>query len=218
MMDKGWYWLVALGVIATFIGFLYMFRLAYAVFLGPRKAGHEAVREAPAQLLLPQFVLVAAILVLSFFPKLVMDPVSAAIDPYFASTLVWEGMSLEMIYGYWNPVPVMVSTVAIAAVLFLMVWLVYKSRHSRPTPSGVARFYAFYRSALNASVVPSRQRFLGWGVRPDDRCGWIDAKDLHRRRPDLRTPYSSLCRRLVFDQHVERAADGEEEKHLVAAV
>ena len=48
MMDKGWYWLVALGVLATFIGFLYMFRLAYAVFLGPRKAGHEAVREAPA--------------------------------------------------------------------------------------------------------------------------------------------------------------------------
>ena len=159
MMDKGWYWLVALGVIATFIGFLYMFRLAYAVFLGPRKAGHEAVREAPAQLLLPQFVLVAAILVLSFFPKLVMDPVSAAIDPYFASTLVWEGMSLEMIYGYWNPVPVMASTVAIAAVLFLMVWLVYKSRHSRLTPSGVARFYDFYRSALNASVIPIASAF-----------------------------------------------------------
>ena len=159
MMDKGWYWLVTLGVIATFIGFLYMFRLAYAVFLGPRKARHEAVREAPAQLLLPQFVLVAAILALSFFPKLVMDPVSAAIDPYFASTLVWEGMSLEMIYGYWNPVPVMASTVAIAAVLFLLIWLGYKSRHSRLTPSGVARFYAFHRSALNASVIPIASAF-----------------------------------------------------------
>ena len=159
MMDKGWYWLVALGVIATFIGFLYMFRLAYAVFLGARKAGHEAVREAPPQLLLPQFVLVAAILALSFFPKLVMDPVSAAIDPYFASTLVWEGMSLETIYGYWNPVPVMASTVAIAAVLFLLIWLVYKSRHSRLTPSGVARFYAFHRSALNASVIPVASAF-----------------------------------------------------------
>ena len=28
MVEKGWYWLAALGVLATFIGFLYMFRLA----------------------------------------------------------------------------------------------------------------------------------------------------------------------------------------------
>ncbi len=68
-------------------------------------------------------------------------------------------MSLETIYGYWNPVPVMASTVAIAAVLFLLIWLVYKSRHSRLTPSGVARFYAFHRSALNASVIPVASAF-----------------------------------------------------------
>jgi len=159
MVDKGWYWLVALGVIATLMGLLYMFRLAYAVFLGPRKAPDEGVREAPAQLLLPQFVLVAAILVLSFFPKLIMDPVSAAIDPYFASTLVWEGMSLKQIYGYWNPVPVMASTVGIAAILFLAVWLVYRLKHSRMMPSGVAPFYAFYKSALDAAVIPVASAF-----------------------------------------------------------
>ena len=100
------------AVLATFVGFLYMFRLAYAVFLGERKAEFEAIAEAPLALLVPQYVLIIAILALSFFPKLFMEPVSAAIDPAFAATLVWDGMSLETIYGYWNPIPVMAITVA----------------------------------------------------------------------------------------------------------
>ncbi len=84
-----------------------MFRFAYSIFLGQRKSEHDRVTEAPLALLVPQFILILAIFLLSFFPKLVMDPISAAIDPYFASTLVWQGMSLETIYGYWNPVPIM---------------------------------------------------------------------------------------------------------------
>lgn len=154
MMDRGWYGLAILAVLATFIGFLYMFRLAYAVFLGPRKTAHRGVREAPLPLLLPQFVLVAAIFVLSFYPKLLMDPVSAAIDPYFASTLVWQGMSLETIYGYWNPVPVMVATVAAAAVLLGLFMLIYRRRRGRSVPTGTAHFYGFYRSAFAPLVTP----------------------------------------------------------------
>ena len=159
MMDKGWYGLVALGVIATFIGFLYMFRLAYGVFLGPRKVEHEAVEEAPAALLLPQFVLVAAILLLSFFPKLVMDPVSAAIDPYFASTLVWEGMSLEMVYGYWNPLPVMGVTVAATAILFGLLWLFYRSQRDRSARLDVGLFYAYCKAVFAPLVVPLANGF-----------------------------------------------------------
>ena len=104
MIDKGWYGLAIVGVVATFLGFLYMIRLvAGAVPRGRARPGSRAMREAPLLLLVPQVLLVAGILVLSFFPKLLMDPVSAAIDPQFASTLVWQGMSLETIYGYWNP-------------------------------------------------------------------------------------------------------------------
>ena len=62
--------------------------------------------------------MILGILVMSFFPKLLIVPISQAIDPYFASTLVWDGMSLEMIYGYWNPVPVMAAAVAASALLF----------------------------------------------------------------------------------------------------
>jgi hypothetical protein len=58
--------------------------------------------------------------------------VSKAIDPQFASTLVWQGMSLEMIYGYWNPVPVMAFALAAAAVLFALFWLL----HLKDAPKG----------------------------------------------------------------------------------
>ncbi|MBZ9655979.1 proton-conducting transporter transmembrane domain-containing protein [Phyllobacterium lublinensis] len=154
MVEKGWYGLAAIAVLATFVGFLYMFRLAYTVFLGERKAEFATVREAPLALLLPQYVLIIAILALSFFPKPFMEPISAAIDPAFAATLVWDGMSLETIYGYWNPIPVMAITVAIAAVLFGIVWLRYIYGYRRVPTTGVAVFYAFYQPALSKLVRP----------------------------------------------------------------
>ncbi|QRM54390.1 proton-conducting transporter membrane subunit [Sinorhizobium sp. BG8] len=154
MVDKGWLALAVLTVLATFIGFLYMFRLGYAVFLGPPQIPQGSIREAPLALLLPQYVLLAGILVLSFYPKLVMDPVSAAIDPFFASTLVWQGMSLETIYGYWNPIPVMGAAAAAAAVLLVLFLLAYKMGRGASLPTGVSHFYAFHRSVLAPLVTP----------------------------------------------------------------
>ena len=106
-----------------------MIRFVGGLFFGAaeaRSGGCRAKRRLP--LLMPQFVLIAGIFVLSLFPKLLMDPVSAAIDPQFASTLVWDGMSLETIYGYWNPAPVMIAAVAVAVTLGLLARLV------RPVP------------------------------------------------------------------------------------
>jgi formate hydrogenlyase subunit 3/multisubunit Na+/H+ antiporter MnhD subunit len=123
MIEKGWYGPAIMTLLATFVGFLYMARFINAVFFGPRKAGYGRIADAPLALLIPQYLLVAGILVMSFFPKLLIEPVSKAIDPQFASTLVWQGMSLEMIYGYWNPVPVMLAAVAAAAALYGLFWL-----------------------------------------------------------------------------------------------
>ena len=107
-------------------------------------------------------LLVAGILVLSFYPKLLMDPVSAAIDPQFASTLVWEGMSLYTIYGYWNPIPVMMIAVGVAAVLGIVAWFFYRSGVHRSGHR--ARFYGYYR-ALIARMVPPLATGFWAGVR-----------------------------------------------------
>ena len=82
---------------------------------------------------------------MSFFPKLLLVPISQAIDPYFASTLVWDGMSLEMIYGYWNPVPVMSAAVAVSALLFAVLWVLRrKSGEAASRQRRILGFYAFY--------------------------------------------------------------------------
>jgi NADH:ubiquinone oxidoreductase subunit 5 (subunit L)/multisubunit Na+/H+ antiporter MnhA subunit len=152
MTDKGWYGLAVAGLMATFVGFLYMTRLLSGLFLGPRRATQSELREAPLLLLVPQFVLVIGIVVLSFFPKLLIEPVSAAIDPQFASTLVWEGMSLESIYGFWDPTPVVLVVLAVAAVLFALFMLFYRSR--RRHAENVPGFFRFYRPILARTVPP----------------------------------------------------------------
>ena len=162
MTEKGWYGPVVLGVLATFVGFLYMVRFIWAIFLGPRTTIHDDIAEAPLALLLPQYLLIAGILVMSFFPKLLIGPVSEAIDPYFASTLVWEGMSLEMVYGYWNPVPTMVIAVAVSVVFFVAFWLLQRAgminlaggRGAEWHRAARAGFYAFYKSVFAMLTPP----------------------------------------------------------------
>ncbi|ANY77407.1 NADH dehydrogenase [Microvirga ossetica] len=152
MTEKGWHFLAVAGLVATFLGFLYMIRLVSGLFFGPYRSEQVKVSEAPMTLLVPQLVLIAGILVLSLYPKLLMDPVSAAIDPQFASTLVWEGMSLETIYGYWNPTPIMIIALMVAAVLGLIAWLAYSG--NRRNVVDLRRFFAFYRPVIGFASPP----------------------------------------------------------------
>ena len=147
MVEKGWYGPIAFGVLATFVGFLYMARFLQTIFLDTPKSTRPGASEGPTALLVSQYLLILGILVMSFFPKLLIVPISEAIDPYFASTLVWEGMSLEMIYGYWNPVPTMLATVAACALLLGVLWLLrhahWKSEQFADWQQRPLGFYTF---------------------------------------------------------------------------
>jgi hypothetical protein len=110
-------------------------------------------------LLVPQYLLVAGILVMSFFPKLLIEPVSQAIEPQFASTLVWQGMSLEMIYGYWNPLPVMAFAVVASAILFGIVWLLRRASrwpgaHATGTGDWPAARFDFFKPIFTVLTPP----------------------------------------------------------------
>jgi formate hydrogenlyase subunit 3/multisubunit Na+/H+ antiporter MnhD subunit len=162
MMEKGWYGPIAMGLLATFVGFLYMARFIQAIFLDPPKIGRGKIAESPAALLVSQYLLILGILVMSFFPKLLIVPISQAIDPYFASTLVWDGMSLEMIYGYWNPLPVMSAAVAVSALLFALLWLLRRKRsEAANSQRRILGFYAFYKPAFTTLTPALSSSFWG---------------------------------------------------------
>jgi len=157
MMEKGWYGSALMTLLATFVGFVYMARFIRAIFLGPRKVALDGLTDAPITLLIPQVLLIAGIFLMSFFPKLLIAPISEAIDPQFASTLVWQGMSLEMIYGYWNPVPVMVFAVSVSAILFGLFWLLQRSNWWRAIvniENSGARLYETLRTVFTTLTPP----------------------------------------------------------------
>src|SRR4029077_18487032 len=72
MLEKGWYGPIAMGLLATFVGFLYMARFIQAIFLDPPKTGRAKIAESPAALLVSQYLLILGMLVMSFFPKLLL--------------------------------------------------------------------------------------------------------------------------------------------------
>ena len=161
------------------------------------KPAHARSREAPLALLVPQYLLVVGILVLSFFPKLLMEPVSAAIDPQFASTLVWQGMSLEMIYGYWNPVPVMRFAVAAAAILYGLFWLLRATGWPKSSRSLAAQYLRYLQAGLHDTDPVMGERFLGCARRCCWRARRPDEAALHRQRPDLQPVHPLLLPRPV---------------------
>jgi len=176
MMDKGWYWLAAIAFFSSAVAFLYMFRILHTVFLGQRKLAHHDLREAPLILLIPQFVMAATIMLFSAYPKLLLDPLSAAISPWVAGELMWDGLSLQTHLGYWNA-PLIMGVVAAVWIVPLIILLlasltikiqkveqfniVYAAeRPDRPEDTHFAHnFFAHYDRALGFLVRPRGTAF-----------------------------------------------------------
>lgn len=181
LMEQGWYFIAAFAFFSSAVAFLYMFRLLQTVFLGQRKLEHRELREAPAILLVPQAVMIIAIMVISAYPKLLLDPLSAAIDPWIANTLVWEGFALQTNYGYWNAPMIMMVVGAVwmaPLIVLLLVSLTMKiqkveqfnivyaaERPHRPEDTHFAyNFFAHYDRAIGFLVKPRATAFWNAAV------------------------------------------------------
>jgi formate hydrogenlyase subunit 3/multisubunit Na+/H+ antiporter MnhD subunit len=181
LMEKGWYWIAALAFFSSAVAFLYMFRLLQTVFLGQRKLEHAKLREAPAILLVPQVVMIAIIMVVSAYPKLLLDPLSAAVAPWLDGALVWDGLALQTHFGYWNA-PMIMAVVAgvwmVPLVFLLLISLTLKiqkveqfnivyaaERPHRPEDTHFAyHFFAHYDRAIGFLVRPRATAFWNTAV------------------------------------------------------
>ncbi len=113
LLEEGLNLQAALAFFASTIAFLYLFKLIHAVFLGQAKDELADVREAPVWLLIPQLVLVAGIMVISMYPTVILEPIAAAVSPYIASTVAFDGYTVVSALGYWNGNVVMYVTMGV---------------------------------------------------------------------------------------------------------
>jgi len=181
LIEKHWYLQAGLAFFSSALACLYMFRLLHSIFLGQPKLKHKDVKEAPWWLLLPQLVLVGAILAVSLFPQYLVQPISSAIEPYYPATLHWAGNQVTTAIGHWNGFLVM--NIVGAVFLVPLVWMLLSStrvqrvkqfniayaaeRPDRPETTHFAyNFYPYIEKSMGGWVRPRATRF--W----DGVCEW----------------------------------------------
>ncbi|HSG28183.1 MAG TPA: proton-conducting transporter membrane subunit, partial [Candidatus Krumholzibacterium sp.] len=174
LVEKGWYLQASLGFFSSTVAFLYCFRLIHSIFLGQAKPAFKEVREAPMALIIPQYILIMAIMAVSTFPGLLIKPISAIVGETFTSTLSWDGGTLRSSMGYWNGTVVMLAVGFIFAIVLVILLIksprpqkvgqfniVFASeRPDRPETTHYAwRFFSPYQRAFSGLLVPRAERF-----------------------------------------------------------
>jgi formate hydrogenlyase subunit 3/multisubunit Na+/H+ antiporter MnhD subunit len=123
LIERGWYLQAAMAFFSSTIAFLYCFRLIHAIFLGQLKPKHSEIREAPILMLIPQYILIMGIMLLSTFPGRLIRPASAMAAKLFPSPFVWDGFSVSTPLGYLNGTVLMLLVCALFGLMFLFLLL-----------------------------------------------------------------------------------------------
>ena len=122
LIQKGWFLEAGVAFFASAVAFLYLYRLIHSMFLGQPKPAHAGVREAPWALLVPQGLLMAALLAVSAFPRLMLDPIMRITGEWFRPVFGFDGGTMTSPLGYWNGTLSMVVTGAVFALCLL--WMI----------------------------------------------------------------------------------------------
>ena len=172
---KEWYLQGAFILFSGIVAFLYLFRLIFSVFLGQLKDNHRKVKEAPVWYIIPQVVLIIAIMLFSSFPHLVLQPIGDFLATSFPFDVIeWDGTYARTSLGYWSGNTTMYIVMALFAILLL--WLLLfnakarkigqfdigyaAERPERPETTHMAHnLYAGYNKALGWLIAPYTTNF-----------------------------------------------------------
>jgi len=176
ILESGWYLQGIVMSVAGVIAFLYLFRLIYTIFLGQLKDKNRHVKEAPIGFLIPQFIMLAAIMVFSARPGLILRTSGDFISASFPDNIImWENGTALTQFGYWNGTTVLFVTAGVFGFAFILLMLMKRNntmkagqfnivyaaeRPSRPELTHVGyNFFAHYRKALGTFSFPLVQKF-----------------------------------------------------------
>jgi len=181
ILEKGWYLQGTVVLIGGLIAFLYCFRLIYAVFLGQIKDKNRYVKEAPIPILIPQVVMMIAIMVFSTYPGLVLAPVGEFLKEFMPiGAINWQNGVAYTEYGHWDGFMIMMITGGIF--MMILIWLLFINRKAqkvkqfnivyaaerpfRPETTHVGyNFFAHYKKALGGLSQPYVTKF--WNTMTD---------------------------------------------------
>ncbi len=167
------------GVIASFAGlvaFLYLFRLIFSIFLGQLKDEHRKVGEINIWFLIPVYLLITYIIVVSFLPGTLLGPIGDKLMAFFPENpIIWEGYLAKSELGYFNGTMIMNVFMTLFVVNFLILFLMNRKRAqkveqfnivyaaerpARPETTHFAyNFFAPYRRAVGVLEYPFVTRF-----------------------------------------------------------
>ncbi len=184
LLDAGRLPLAAVAMCASVVAFLYSFRLLHGVFLGQLSSKNKSVREAPLALILPQFVLVCGIFVMSFRPTLFLERLLPEMTQLFGWPMSLKGFSINGFsvlgpFGHWNAWAVGMMVFLLFGVAFVFYWVsgpkpkhvgqldIGYSGELPPSPEEVHFSFEFYRHYERALVfLPSwgAERIFAWFV------------------------------------------------------
>jgi len=165
----------ALAMFSSGIAFLYLYRLIHSIFLGQRKDDSVGMKEAPFWLLLPQIILIMAVMLISAFPSVILKPIMAAVGEWMPAAIGFEGSTLMSAFGYWNGSWVMYVTMGVFLIPLVSLLLSTRGklqkvkqfnivfaaeRPYRPETTHYAHnFFAPYRKALGSLLNPVGRKF-----------------------------------------------------------
>ncbi|MEN8007499.1 MAG: proton-conducting transporter membrane subunit [Candidatus Krumholzibacteriota bacterium] len=189
LLERGWLFILVLMMFASVVAFVYLFRLIHTVFLGQLKTVHQTVKEAPLPLALAQVLLIGAIMALSVYPQLLLQPLDTLVTGQFnAGALTFaEGGALVAGAGQFNPVNMMILVIVLFAVMVLLLLvlgpktrkvgqldIVYQGEIPPPPEElhYASRFAQPYRRAWEPLLVPRVTAF--WASLADNTQGVVD--------------------------------------------
>ncbi len=127
ILEKGWYFQGAIMFFSGSIAFMYLWRLIHTVFLGQLKDNHRNVKEISIWFLIPIYTLIAGIMVYSFKPQWILQPLGDMIAQWFPEgQLQWVGDTAISKYGHWAGTWVAITV--IGAFLIVLALLMFSTR------------------------------------------------------------------------------------------
>ena len=184
LIEQGWYLQAGLAFFAGAVTFLYLYRLIHSIFLGQPKDRFADLKEAPIVQLVPQLILLVGLMLISMFPQILIEPLQAAVEPLFASTVVWEESTVISSLGYWSGSAVMYVTMGVFGVPFVLLLILNGRKVKKAKQFNIVyaaeRPYKPETTHYAFNFFGHYQKALGFLARPWAERGWTGFARLSR--------------------------------------